>query len=82
MNTVKPILIDEQQLGKYTRPGVSLLEYDTNCYKVPLTQDLIEHIDFLYKMLDENMTYDKWLSLSKSEKKSLERDITIKKLLI
>jgi hypothetical protein len=76
MNTVKPILINE-----YKRPGISYLEYDGHDYRPPLTQDLIEHIDFLYKMLGEDMTCNKWCNLSNSEKKSLETDITIKRLL-
>ena len=60
---MKPILINE-----YKRPGISYLEYDGHDYRSPLRQDLIEHIDFLYKMLGEDMTCNRWCVLLVSGK--------------
>lgn len=42
---------------------------------------MYSHIDNLYKILDIDMTYEKWVNMSLLEQKQFERDLKLKKIL-
>lgn len=48
---------------------------------IEIDKSLIEYIDLLYQLIGIDMDYDKFKSLSTSEKQAFIRDIKIKKVL-
>lgn len=53
----------------------------SNINNIESDKSLIEYIDLLYQLIGMDMNYDKFKSLSTSEKQAFIRDIKIKKLL-
>ena len=68
-------------ISKYTRPGVSVVEWDTNYYQPPIDKTLIDHINLLYKLIGSDMTFEKYWNMSQQDVKKLNRDLKINNLI-
>lgn len=68
-------------LSKYKSPGVYTVEYDVSDFRPHITENIVSHINSLYRMLGSDMTFSKWNSMTDSEQKKFERDLKIRKLL-
>jgi hypothetical protein len=88
IKNVTMITVENKKMGeigldltKYKSRGISVWEYDTNDFSIKVDDDLIEHLNLLYKLLGIDMTWGKYCSLTKSEIKSLNRDLKINKII-
>jgi hypothetical protein len=63
------------------RPVIDTSLYDVTDLRQAVTEEMIEHFNLLYKMIGIDMTFDRWTCMSPDERKKIERDIKIKKLL-